>query len=105
MPPSPTLSLLVPTYRYARYLPETIQSVLAQDYRDLEILIVDEASGDGSTEILRDFAACDSRSRVVVHSTNLGMDANWNWCLDQARGRLVRFPLLTPRFFIIRGQR
>jgi glycosyltransferase involved in cell wall biosynthesis len=87
----PKISVLVPTYNYARYLPEAIDSVLAQDFRDVEILISDDGSTDGSAEVIARYAAKDRRIRFQVHSVNLGMVHNWNWCLSEARGEYVKF--------------
>ena len=88
---SPKVSLLIPTYNYARYLPEAIESVLEQDWRDLELLISDDCSTDASREVIARYAAKDSRIRFQIHPTNLGMVQNWNWCLSEARGEYVKF--------------
>jgi glycosyltransferase involved in cell wall biosynthesis len=88
---TPKISVLIPTYNYARYLPEAIESVLAQDRDDYEILISDDASTDDSARIIRHYATIDSRIRFVIHPRNLGMVANWNSCLEQARGEYVKF--------------
>ena len=87
----PTISVLIPTYNYARYLPEAIESVLAQDFKDYEILIADDASTDRSTEVIARYAARDSRIRTQVHRANVGMVNNWNWCLGAARGEYIKF--------------
>jgi len=84
-------SILIPTYNYARYLPEAIESVLAQDFTDYELIVSDDASTDDSADIIRRYAARDSRIRATFHPANLGMVANWNWCLGQARGEYVKF--------------
>lgn len=89
--PSPRVSVLIPTYKYARYLAEAIDSVLGQEFTDFELLISDDCSGDGSAEILASYAARDSRIRAHVQPTNLGMVQNWNWCLAQARGVFVKY--------------
>jgi len=88
---SPRISVLIPTYNYARYLPEAIESVLEQDWRDLELLISDDGSTDGSAEVIAAYAAKDSRIRFRIHPTNLGMVQNWNWCLSEARGECIKF--------------
>ncbi len=54
----PKISALIPTFNYGRFLPEAIESVLAQDCRGCEILINDDASTDDSAAILRRYAAC-----------------------------------------------
>jgi glycosyltransferase involved in cell wall biosynthesis len=88
---APGISVLIPTYNYARYLPEAIESVLEQDWRDLELLISDDGSTDGSAGVIAACAAKDSRIRFHIHPTNLGMVQNWNWCLSQARGEYIKF--------------
>jgi glycosyltransferase involved in cell wall biosynthesis len=87
----PKVSVLIPTYNYARYLPEAIESVLAQDFGDFEIIIGDDASPDGSPGVLGRYAALDPRIRARVHPKNIGMVANWNWCLREARGEYCKF--------------
>jgi len=88
---SPKVSVLIPTYNYARYLPEAIESVLQQEFADFEVLIADDCSTDHSAAIIQDFARRDSRIRYQFHSPNMGMVANWNWCLQQARGDYVKY--------------
>lgn len=85
------VSVLIPTYKFARYLPEAIESVLAQDYPNFELLISDDCSQDGSAEIIARYAANDPRIRVQIHSSNLGMVKNWNWCLDHSDGEFIKF--------------
>jgi len=87
----PKVSVLIPTYNYARYLPETIESVLGQDFKDYEIIVSDDASSDDSADIIRRYAAREPRIRAQLNASNLGMVANWNWCLKEARGEHVKF--------------
>ena len=88
---APRISVLIPTYRYAGYLREALDSVLVQESADFEVLVSDDCSGDGTAEILRDYAARDARIRAHVQPANIGMVRNWNWCLAHARGELVQF--------------
>ena len=88
---TPHVSILIPTYHYARYLPEAIESVLAQDFQDFEILISDDASTDDSAEVIGRYAAKDRRIRCQIQPANLGMVQNWNWCLSEARGNYIKF--------------
>ena len=88
---TPRVSVLIPTYRYARYLAEAVDSILAQDFGDFELIISDDCSGDGSREIMEAYAARDSRVRIHIHPANIGMVQNWNWCLSQARGEFVKY--------------
>jgi glycosyltransferase involved in cell wall biosynthesis len=88
---TPRVSVLIPTYRYARYLAEAVDSILAQDSGDFELLISDDCSNDGTREIMGAFAARDPRIRIHIHPVNIGMVQNWNWCLSQARGEFVKY--------------
>ena len=87
----PKISVLIPTYNYARFLPEAIESVLAQDFRDFELLIVDDCSADDTAGIVRPFCARDARVHFSANAGNLGMVNNWNHCLEQARGEYIKF--------------
>jgi glycosyltransferase involved in cell wall biosynthesis len=87
----PTISVLIPTYNYARFLPEAIESVLAQDFQDFELLIVDDCSTDDTASVVQPFCGRDARVRFEVNPSNLGMVHNWNRCLEQARGEYIKF--------------
>ena len=87
----PRISVLIPCFNQARYLPQAIDSVLAQRDADWDLLVSDDASTDNSADVIRTYAARDSRIRFHLHTSNLGMAANWNWCLAQARGSYVKF--------------
>jgi ADP-heptose:LPS heptosyltransferase/glycosyltransferase involved in cell wall biosynthesis len=89
--PQPKVSVLIPSFNYARFLPMAIESVLAQDFADFEILISDDASTDDSAAVIRRYATRDPRIRGQFHPANVGMVANWNWCLQQARGDYVKY--------------
>jgi glycosyltransferase involved in cell wall biosynthesis len=88
---SPEISVLLPTYNYASYLPEAIASVLAQDFQDFELLILDDCSSDNTAAVVKPFCARDPRVRFAVNPANLGMVANWNECLKEAKGRHIKF--------------
>lgn len=87
----PTVSVLLPTFNYARFLPEAIESVLAQRGVDFELIISDDASDDGSDRLIERYARSDGRIRTLRRTENAGMVANWNLCLAEARGRYVKF--------------
>jgi glycosyltransferase involved in cell wall biosynthesis len=88
---SPKVSVLIPTYRYGRFLRQAIESVLNQTYTDFELIVSDDASPDDSAAIIAEYSARDPRIRGHCHRANLGMVQNWNWCLEQARGEFVKF--------------
>lgn len=85
MSESITLSVLIPNYNYARYIGETIDSVLRQATDDVEIVVTDNASTDDSVEVVRNFA--DRRVRLSVNPCNVGFSANLERVASLARGQ------------------
>ena len=86
----PKISVLIPTYQQSRFLSEALDSVLRQDFHDLEVVASDDASSDNTFSILQDYAIRDCRVRIFKHTSNLGMVENWNFCLRQAQGEAVK---------------
>lgn len=84
----PTVSVCIPAYRGAAFLTATIESVLDQTLDDLEVIVLDDASPDGTADIVGRFA--DTRLRYERNDTRLGVEGNWNRVLSQARGRYVK---------------
>lgn len=80
----PRLSLGLPVYNGARYLAECLDAVLAQDFRDFELIISDNASTDDTFAVAESYARGDSRIRVVRQPVNLGAAANFNYVFHQA---------------------
>ena len=89
MPNRPLVSVLVPVFNAATYLPAAINSTLAQRYRDWELVIVDDCSSDGSFALAREAAATDSRIRVYQNAANLGPSATLNQAAAHANGSLL----------------
>ncbi|HCU92580.1 MAG TPA: glycosyl transferase family 2 [Actinobacteria bacterium] len=83
-----SVSVVIPCYNYGHFLDDAIASVLDdQEGVDVRVLIIDDASPDGSAEVARKIAACDSRVEVAVHATNRGHIATYNeGLLDWADG-------------------
>ena len=81
----------MPTFNCGRFLRDAIESVLAQDFRDFELIIRDDASTDDSARVIGEYAARDPRIRACIRTSNLGMVENWNDCLQDARGEYVKF--------------
>lgn len=88
---TPRVSICMPTFNYARYLPEAIESVLSQDYSDFELLVIDDCSQDDTITVVQAYADADQRIVFSVNERNLGMVENWNHCLGKARGEYVKF--------------
>lgn len=84
------ISVIVPVYNVALYLEKCVNSIIAQTYNNLEILLVDDGSTDGSGDICNRFAEQDSRI-VVLHQKNKGLSAARNVGLSASSGSLVSF--------------
>lgn len=82
----PLVSVCIPTYNRAASLRCSVGLIQAQDYRNLDILISDNASEDETPAVCRDLAARDPRIRYVRHPKNIGLYGNHNFCIDEARG-------------------
>jgi glycosyltransferase involved in cell wall biosynthesis len=87
----PKVSVLIPVYNGERYLAECLDSVLAQDFNGLEVLLSDDGSTDGSVEIIKRYAVRDARIRWWQNPRNVGLTANSNVCLRAARGDFLKF--------------
>jgi glycosyltransferase involved in cell wall biosynthesis len=81
------VSICIPSYNAARFLPAAIDSVLAQDFADFELVVSDDASTDDTAAVLGRYA--DPRLRVVRSEDRLGQAGNWNRCVELAGGEYV----------------
>jgi len=81
-----TVSVIVPSYNYGRFLKDCVTSVLAQTEVDLRVLILDDASTDNSVEVATALAAADSRIELRVHPVNRGHIDTYNEGLSWASG-------------------
>lgn len=99
---TPLVSIGLPIYNGERFLAACIDSVLAQTYRNFEIIISDNASTDGTVAICREYARRDSRVRVVQHDRNRGSAWNHNHVRELARGAYFKWygadDLMAPGF-------
>jgi succinoglycan biosynthesis protein ExoO len=80
------ISVLMANYRGAATLPEAMASVLRQSHADLELIVVDDASGDDSAAIVRQAMAADPRVRLIEQPTNAGPSAARNRAVEAATG-------------------
>lgn len=94
---NPKVSIVVPTYNYAHYLDETIQSALDQTYQDYELLIVDNHSTDNTEQVIQKYLG-DPRVAYHKNPKNLGLVGNWNKCLELANGEYIKFLCADDKF-------
>ncbi len=85
---TPLVSVLLPVYNAEKFLAQALDSVLAQTFRDFELLIINDGSRDGSRAILETYAAKDDRIRLT-HRHNKGIVATLNEMLAQAKGDFI----------------
>lgn len=86
---NPLVSIILPTYNRAHTLLRAVNSVLNQEYREIELIVVDDASTDGSAALLDTLT--DARLRIIRHKNNKGVAAATNTGLHAARGALIAF--------------
>jgi glycosyltransferase involved in cell wall biosynthesis len=83
----PTVTFVVPCYKLAHYLRDSVESILAQEYGDFEILIMDDCSPDNTPAVAASLS--DPRIRYVRNNPNLGHLRNYNKGINLARGRYL----------------
>jgi glycosyltransferase involved in cell wall biosynthesis len=86
----PLVSAIIPSYNHEGYLRGAIRSVLGQEFDDFELIVVDDASSDGSRMIIEEFRG-DPRVRIELHERNWGISPTFNQGLELARGRYVAY--------------
>ena len=84
------VSVIIPVYNVKEYLAACLESVLAQSYRELEIILIDDGSTDGSGDICEQYAQKDARVQVI-HRANGGQSAARKMGLDIAKGQWIGF--------------
>jgi glycosyltransferase involved in cell wall biosynthesis len=87
----PTVSIGMPVYNGANYVRGSVQSLLAQDYEDFELLISDNASADETESICRELAKSDGRIRYFRNEANVGASQNYNKVFRLASGAFFKW--------------
>ena len=87
---NPTVSIIVPVYNAEATISRCIESIINQEYRDFELLLIDDGSTDSSGTICDRYAAEDSRIRLI-HKENTGVSETRNMALDLACGTYLQF--------------
>lgn len=88
MSETPTVSVLMPVYNAQQYVAESVESILAQTFRDFEFIIIDDGSTDASLKMLEAYAAKDKRIRLTSRP-NKGLTPTLNEMLSQAKGEFI----------------
>ena len=90
MTPSIRVSVIVPVYNREKYLHQCVDSIVAQTLKEIEIILVDDGSTDDSPAICDEYAAKDSRVKVI-HKQNAGMGVAYNTGMAEAKGEYIGF--------------
>src|ERR1700745_4087023 len=97
-----TVAIGMPVWNGEAFLSEAIESILAQTYGDLELVISDNASTDATSEIFRPYAKLDTRVRYIRQETNIGAASNHNEVLRCSSGHYFKWAahddVLAPEF-------
>lgn len=88
-PGGPKVSVVMPSYNLKQYLGAAIESVLAQDYQDYELIVVDDCSSDGSYEIAKNLADNNPRITVLRTPYNLYLAGALNYGIERASGKYI----------------
>lgn len=89
--PPPSVSIGLPVYNGARFLPQALESLLGQSFSDIELIVSDNASSDSTQDICTEYAMRDARIRYVRQNVNIGAMRNWNFVARQARGKYFKW--------------
>ena len=102
MPTLPLVSISIPAYNAERYILETIESILAQDYPNIELLVQDNHSTDGTWALLQELAAQHPQISIQQNEHTVHVVANFNRVINRAKGDFVMVmgsdDLLNPSF-------
>ena len=93
------VSVIMPTFNAGKFLADSIDSILAQTYTNLELVITDDCSTDDTVAILQQYAEKDSRVKVEVLETNSGAGIARNKSIERAKGRYIAFCDCDDRWF------
>jgi glycosyltransferase involved in cell wall biosynthesis len=89
--PTEDVSVLMPNFNHARYLPRSVNAILAQTVRPRELIIIDDASTDDSVEVLEEFVRRDPLIHLIRNEKNLGIEENVNRGLKMIQGEYLTF--------------
>lgn len=85
------VSVIIPAYNAEKYIGQTLESVLAQDYDELEILVIDDCSKDGTLELVKKYSERYPQIRIIELAVNSGVAVARNTAIERATGRYIAF--------------
>ena len=88
---TPEVSVIMPTYNSAPFVAESVAGVLAQTFTDLELILIDDGSTDGTLDLTEALARADARVRLLRTPVNGGAAESRNLGISEARGRFIAF--------------
>jgi glycosyltransferase involved in cell wall biosynthesis len=88
---NPKVSIIVPVYNAEKYIEETLQSILNQDFKDFELIVIDDASTDNSFKKIKEISKKDQRIKIFKNKTNKGRAGTVNVGFSQSKGEFIAF--------------
>ena len=85
------VSIIIPVYNTAEYLPQCLESAINQTLKEIEIIVIDDASTDNSLQIIRNYESLDDRIKVIAFAENQGNGFGRNEAIRKARGEYIMF--------------
>ena len=85
---NPLVSVIIPAFNASEHIRQTLESVLAQTYQAIEVIVVDDGSSDATTDIVKEFVKRDTRFQLF-RQTNAGVGAARNNAIRKARGKYI----------------
>ena len=85
------VSVIMPAYNCEKYVVEAINSVLAQTYKNWELLVLDDGSNDNTLQVIEEFSKNDSRIKALPNGKNMGVSATRNRGIELATGEWIAF--------------
>jgi teichuronic acid biosynthesis glycosyltransferase TuaG len=85
------VSVIMPAYNSEKYIRESIESVISQDYKNWELVIVDDCSKDGTKRIVKEYMKKDTRIKLIELKKNLGVANARNTAIRESKGKYIAF--------------
>lgn len=85
------VSIITPLFNCEKYIRDTIESVIVQDYTNWEMIIVDDCSDDKSTDVVHEYTTNDNRIQLIINKTNKGAGYCRNLAIKKAKGEFIAF--------------